>query len=372
MAHVSLRHKFPGAVTAWISLEGISMKTMFRHCMAFLVPWRYMLAVAMLYAGLTPAYAVNQPPIVLVTTTPLAEITGDFDHFAVDLKRNHLFVSAEEHHSIELFDLKTGRHIQSIAGMVTPHTLAFVPEKDELFITDGGAAACVILSGSNFTETGRIPLAGGPDSALYDPVSKIFYVGNGGRGAKTSTSRITEISTTDHRVVGEIEIDGDNIESMAIDHARHRMFVNIRDKKEVGVIDLTTRRTVANWTAPDMNRNTTLTFDPTTQRVFVAGRTPGKLFVFDAEDGHVVSEMDCVNIADGMVWDPVTRRIYVTGSQGVSIFRQLDKDHYEKLTEMPTNGGKTSVYVPQLKQLYIIHPKTEIDIAGLLVYQVNP
>ena len=317
-------------------------------------------------------HAATQPPITLLSTTPLPEIVGDFDHFAVDLKRGHLFVSAEEHHSIELFDLKSGKHLQSIGGVQTPHTLAFVPEKDELFISDGGASACVILSGADFHETGRIPLAGGPDSAFYDADAKIFYVGNGGRGAKSPTTKITEISVIDHGVLGEIEIDGDNVESMAVDHAHNRLFVNIRDKKQVGVVDLGTRQTVSRWTAPEMNRNTTLTFDPTFQRVFVAGRTPGKFFVFDAGDGHVVSTLDCVNIADGMVWDSASHRIYITGSQGVSVFRQHSKDEYEKLAELPTNGGKTSIYIPQLKQLYIVHPKTEIDNAALLVYQVNP
>jgi DNA-binding beta-propeller fold protein YncE len=318
------------------------------------------------------AHASTAPPITLVATTPLPEIVGDFDHFAVDLKRNHLFISAEEHHSIELFDLKSGKHLKSIGGVQTPHTLAFVPEKDELFISDGGASACIVLSGDDFHETGRIPLAGGPDSAFYDADTKIFYVGNGGRGDKSPVSKITEISVTNHRVLGEIEIDGDNVESMAVDHAHSRLFVNIRDKKQVGVVDLTTKQTVSKWTAPEMNRNTTLAFDAASQRVFVAGRTPGKFFVFNAENGHVVSTTDCVNIADGMVWDSALRRIYVTGSQGVSIFHQRTKDEYEKLAELPTNGGKTSIYVPQLKQLYIVHPKTEIDNAALLVYQVNP
>jgi hypothetical protein len=55
-------------------------------------------------------------PLTLTHMTALPDITGDFDHFAVDLKRNHLFVSAEVHHSIEMFDLQTGEHLQSIPG----------------------------------------------------------------------------------------------------------------------------------------------------------------------------------------------------------------------------------------------------------------
>ncbi len=174
------------------------------------------------------------------------------------------------------------------------------------------------------------------------------------------------------RSLAQIAIDGDNVEAMAIDHGHNRMFANIRDKKQIGVIDLASSQVIARWTAPGLNRNTTLTFDSATERLFVAGRTPGKFVVFDATDGHVVAEMNCVNNADGMTWDPATRRIYITGSQGLSIFSQDGLNEYRTLAQIPTKGGKTSIYVPELKRLYIVHPKTAIDDAALLIYKTNP
>lgn len=77
-----------------------------------------LLVAAMAYAGSATAAEPTSPkgPLTLIHTTPLAEIVGDFDHFTVDAKRNHLFVSAEVHHSIEMFDLRTGEHLQSIPG----------------------------------------------------------------------------------------------------------------------------------------------------------------------------------------------------------------------------------------------------------------
>lgn len=89
-------------------------------------------------------------PLTLVATTPLPEISGDFDHFAVDLKRGRLISAAEEHHTLEIFDLKTGKHLQSIAGFKAPHSIAYVPEKDEFFITDGEDSSCIILAGADF------------------------------------------------------------------------------------------------------------------------------------------------------------------------------------------------------------------------------
>src|SRR6202047_4119550 len=57
--------------------------------------------------------AQEKPPMKLVATTPLPGFTGDFDHFGIDLKGKRLFLAAEDHKTVEVFDLagKTLHHI---------------------------------------------------------------------------------------------------------------------------------------------------------------------------------------------------------------------------------------------------------------------
>jgi DNA-binding beta-propeller fold protein YncE len=317
-------------------------------------------------------------PVSLLRVTPLPEIVGDFDHFAIDLKRNHLFVSAEVHHSIEMFDLRTGEHLQSIGGFKTPHSLAFVPEKDELLVADGGDSALILISGDDFHRIDRIQLIDGsatgkgdsPDAGYYDAENRLYYVGNGGISANLPDSKISIFSVDQGKLIGDISIPGNNVESMGVDNIHHRLYVNIRDKREIGVVDLNTKQVIATWTAPGLQFNTSLVVDPKDQRVFVAGRKPGIFYVFD-QDGKVVSQKPCIDINDDMTYDPVLKRVYISGSQGLSIFHQDSPDSYSQIADIPTNGGKTSVYVPAVKQFYVIHPKTQIDTAGLLVYRVN-
>jgi len=59
--------------------------------------------VAMLWLLSTrPLRAQGVGPLTLFTTTPLPEITGgDFDHFAVNLKDDRLYVVSEVYASIE-------------------------------------------------------------------------------------------------------------------------------------------------------------------------------------------------------------------------------------------------------------------------------
>jgi hypothetical protein len=338
-----------------------------------------LLTIASTLSPLSYAAEPNGQPVTLLSTTYLPEIVGDFDHFAVDLKRNHLFVSAEVHHSIEMFDLKTGQHLKSIGGFKTPHSVAFAPEKDELMVADGGDSSLVLLSAEDFHRIDRVQLIDGsatgkgdsPDAAFYDAANRLYYIGNGGVSANQPDSVISIFSVDRGKLIGSIPIPGNNVESMKVDNLHQRLYVNIRDKKQIGVVDLKTRQVIHTWTTPDMNRNTALAVDAKQERIFVAGRSPGIFYVFNRE-GKVVSQKSCVDINDDMTWDPVMKRVYISGTEGLSIFHQDTPDTYSEIANIPTNGGKTSFYVPQVHRFFVIHPKTNVDIAGLLVYRVNP
>lgn len=338
-----------------------------------------LLTIASTLSPLSYAAQPNEQPVTLLSTTYLPEIVGDFDHFAVDLKRNHLFVSAEVHHSIEMFDLRTGQHLKSIGGFKTPHSVAYASEKDEVMVADGGDSALVLLSGEDFHRIDRVQLIDGsatgkgdsPDAAYYDAANRLYYIGNGGVSANQPNSVISIFSVDQGKLIGSITIPGNNVESMKVDNLHQRLYVNIRDKKQIGVVDLKTRQVIHTWTTPDMNRNTALAVDSKQERIFVAGRSPGIFYVFDRE-GKVVSQKSCVDINDDMTWDPVMKRVYISGTQGLSVFHQDTPDTYSEIANIPTNGGKTSFYVPQVHRFFVIHPKTNVDIAGLLVYRVNP
>jgi hypothetical protein len=185
-----------------------------------------------------------------------------------------------------------------------------------------------------------------PDAAYYDVANRLYYLGNGGVSANMPDSQITIFSVDQGKIIGSISIPGNNIESMGVDNLHHRLYVNILDKHQVGVVDLEAKKILSAWTTPDLNANTALAVDPVNERFFVAGWKPGVFYVFD-RDGNVVSRKSCVNINDDMTWDPRLKRVYISGTQGLSIFRQNTPDTYTELGNVPTDGGKTSYYVPQ-------------------------
>lgn len=106
---------------------------------------RFIPTVLLGLAMLAPFAQAPGSPVSLLSKTYMPEITGDFDHFAYDLKRNRLFVSAEEHHSVEMFDLGRSKQLQSIVGFKTPLPLVFSPEKDELMVCEEGDSALILI-----------------------------------------------------------------------------------------------------------------------------------------------------------------------------------------------------------------------------------
>ena len=99
------------------------------------------------------ATAQDKPPLKLIATTPLPKLVGDLEFFAPDLKGNRLFLCAENSKTVEVFNLRTGKWIRSIPGFGEPHDIVYLPDTNNLIVTDGGDQ--VIGVGQINNEIGR-------------------------------------------------------------------------------------------------------------------------------------------------------------------------------------------------------------------------
>jgi DNA-binding beta-propeller fold protein YncE len=336
------------------------------------------LAVAKPAAVFTMLLSLNamaaQPPLQLVGNTPLPAVTGgDFDHFAVDVKKDRLYVPSEAYESIEVFKLKTGEHLKSATGLVkSPHMMKFMPDSNELFVADALNGYCDVLDATDLHLIKRITLKPGADFGVYDKKTRTIYLGNGGKGAKSTFSTISMISVDKKEVVGEIRVEAATLKGMVIDQKTNRLFVNMRDKNQIGVIDLATKSFINAWTFPGLNSNAAMGLDKKNHRLFVGSRNPGVMYVLDSNSGKLVTTFNTVNVSDDMTFDSEHHRLIVSGADGVEVFAQDNPDSYRLVQHVDTLGGKTSVYVKPLKQFYVVHTKSDkVPQAGLQVFKVN-
>jgi DNA-binding beta-propeller fold protein YncE len=330
--------------------------------------------LSVLLAGLLLATsAMAADPLRLLSTTPLPDVSGgDFDHFDVDLKRGLLYVPTEEYGSIEVFGLPDGRRLRSDRTLArSPHKLLLAHGGEELWIADAGAAILKIADTTSFKVTHSIPLEAQPDSGIVDEKRGVFYLGNGGKTSEDH-AYISRIALADHAVLGRIAVPAKQVKAMAIDAATDCLFVNFRDRNEIGIIDLASGKMTGIWQVPGPSRNSALAFDARTNRLFVGSRKPGKLYVLDAADGKVVQTMDSVDTSDEIIVDDVNRRVYIAGAGGLDVVSARTPDHYVIEQHIDTLGGKTAQYVPSLHRLYVVHTKgPQAAQAGLQVFEVR-
>src|SRR5882762_10118139 len=147
--------------------------------------------------------AQEKLPLKLIATTPMPNFSGDFDHFGLDLKGKRLFLAAEEHKSVEVFDLLTGKRIHSIEGFGQPLMMAYLEESNQLVVTDGGDSSVHLVDCNEYKIVKTIPLGKGVDHGVLNPMDKRYYVESGG-GAGAAAHVLSIIDTKDFKRVGEV------------------------------------------------------------------------------------------------------------------------------------------------------------------------
>jgi DNA-binding beta-propeller fold protein YncE len=306
--------------------------------------------------------------------TELPGYTGDFDHFEADVASNRLWLAAEDHGTVDLFDLRKGSFEKSFkAG--TPHGVLFVREKNRLIVPDSEDHAR-IYDARTGALAGKLPLAAPTaDSMAYDPSTGRLYVVNGGRDAKLRETWISAIDPVTLERRGDVRFETDKVEAIAIEQNGDRMYVNVTGRNELAVVDKRSLRVLQTWPIREAQQNAPIAFDEQHRRLFVITRKPGMLIVLNADTGATVASFKGPERCDQVIWDAANRRIYALGGQGyIGVFRENDPDHFEELARVPSAAGaKTGILVSELKRLYVaVSPGEGKTGAAILIFDVEP
>src|SRR5258708_27062844 len=113
------------------------------------------LLAASLFAG--PAAAADET-LRLLGRTDVPSFEGDFDHFAADVKGNRLFLAGEEKGTLEVFDLKSAKHLKTVRGFEEPHAIHFIPDTNRLIVTDSRHGMSKVLDVRTYDIVGTIKL----------------------------------------------------------------------------------------------------------------------------------------------------------------------------------------------------------------------
>src|ERR1700722_15183330 len=134
------------------------------------------LSAALLFLLGTFGGFAQETSVRLIKTVELPGYSGDFDHFAVDYDRNRLLLAAEDHGTLEVFDLKTSAHLRTVSGFGNPHSILVRKGVGTVFITDSTEKNATIRDASTYAKKQTVNLTPGSDTAKYDAAANILYV----------------------------------------------------------------------------------------------------------------------------------------------------------------------------------------------------
>lgn len=311
-------------------------------------------------AATPSAQGTGGEPLRLVGSIQLPQVRGRIDHMAVDDKGQRLFVAALGHNTLEVIDLKKGAPSASLTGFDEPQGVVYLPEAQSVVVANGGDGRVTFLDGASLKPVKSVQVGADADNLRYDPARGRIYVGYG-------DGALTVLNTEGERL-GEIALGG-HPESFQLDG--DRIYVNVPARREVAVVSADKLQVVETWPVSEAAANFPMALDAARHRLFVATRRPPRLLVYDTGTGKLVSTVEAGGDSDDLFYDSAHRRIYASFGEGlIFVYEQLDADRYRLAGGVPTRAGaRTALFALESGRLFVAAPRQADHAAEIMIYQ---
>src|SRR5207248_3963277 len=219
------------------------------------------LAVTLIVVCTVAARAGQAPadPLALVGSIELPNVEGRIDHLAFDPIGGRLFVAAVGNNTVEVVDVKEGRHVKSLPGFREPQGIAVVPYAKVVAVANGQGEGVQIIDAVEYRPTKSIALGDDSDNVRYDAGAKRLYVGFG-------SGALAAINPADGKVLGQVKLPG-HPESFQLEPTGARTFVNIPTADQITVVDRAAMKVVATWPVSSAKANFPMALDEANHRL---------------------------------------------------------------------------------------------------------
>lgn len=308
--------------------------------------------------------------------TELPGYEGDFDHIMADQAGNRLLLAAEDHGTLELFELSSLKHLKTLTGVETPHAFLPLPAAKTLVVTDSGKGGSKLFDLATLQPKGSLKNLGlGADSLEYDAKTGHAFINTGGKDADMKEAFLEEIDPVSGKEVAKVKFASNSLQGLALDPDGSRVFVMDQGNNTVAVVDRATHQITQQWPIKNVGQAAMVQYDAAHHRVIVATRKPGRLIVLNADSGAEIANLAGPERADQLIYDAASGRVYMLGGEGaIGLYQQSGADGYSELARIPTvEGAKTGLLVPELHRLFVaVSPgEGKSSGGGLLEYDVE-
>jgi DNA-binding beta-propeller fold protein YncE len=273
---------------------------------------------------------------------------GAWDYLTVDAQTHHLYVPRTTHTMV--IDSTTGKTIADIPGQINAHGVAIAPQAERGFISDGGGnGAIVIFDLKTYAVLGTIAALPDADGIIFDPTNGLVLVVSG-RG-KALLAFKPDIDPKSGKLDPPIALRGEP-EFLAADK-KGLIYINLMDTHEVAVVNLATRKVIANWPVSPGGLPVGMAIDPAKGRLFIGCRGPQKLIVMNTRDGKVISDLPIGESVDAVKFDE-DQVFTSTGDDRLVVAAETSRDKFTIVQTVKTgDGARTMGLDPATHHIYL-------------------
>ena len=270
---------------------------------------------------------------------------GGWDYMALDGRTHLLYVT--HGNSVEVLDVATGVKGQAITELKGVHGVAFAPERNRGYISNGRGNSVSVFDLKTHEILAEVPSSGkNPDSVMYDAFSGRVFTFNG------ATANATAIDAATNKVVGTVDIGGKP--EFAVTDGKGTIFVNNEDTSEVVAFDAKTLQVKTRWSIAPGEGPSGLAIDLEHKRLFsVCDKV---MVVSDFVNGKVVATVPVGAGPDAVRYDPGTGLIFASNGEGtLTVVKQESADTYVVLETIPTAPrARTMELDPKTHHVFVV------------------
>lgn len=307
------------------------------------------------------AFAAEAPSLSLERRIPLGKVDGRMDHFAVDRKRQRLFLAELGNDTVSVIDLQGATVAHRLTDIDEPQGLAFAGDLDMLYVGSGGDGTVRAYRADDFSLVAEVDLGDDTDNLRLDAATGTLYAGYGSGGlaaldAKTLAKKV-DFPLKDHP------------ESFQLDPAGDRIFVNVPNSHEIVVLSRKTGRQVATWPVP-YGANFPMAVRADGSQVLAVFRSPARLVSFDSSDGKVMADVPTCADADDVFIDEKRSAAYVAcGDGSIDAVSLIDGELTPKVVVQTSRGARTAYYDAVLDRLFLAVREVGATPAGVWAFR---
>ncbi|HXJ00402.1 MAG TPA: hypothetical protein VNH44_04220 [Micropepsaceae bacterium] len=275
---------------------------------------------------------------------------GAFDYATFDASTNRVYMPRGAFTTV--IDVKTG-NVSRLASGASDHIALPIPGTNLIVLTQRRG---IIRIADTQTDTVLADLPGGknPNSAAYDPVTKMVFVMNKDSGDAAI------VDPAQRKIVETIPISPNTLEFPVADGAG-RIFDNIETTAEIAVIDAKTRKVTGTHKLAGCEEPSGLAY-VAASKLLISSCGNGIAKVTQADTGKEVASLPIGHGPDAVIYDATRKLAFIPcGRDGVlEVISFADPAHISVIQHVPTQAGsRTGTLDPATGRLYLMASKPD-------------